>query len=487
MKKLIIPMVVLIVAFVFSSMLLNISKTLPEGTVIPLEVREIIDEDKLDNTINYSNFNYGWYFFDNIFGFIVVGTILMLGISGKIRDRAKNMAEKITAMPNAPLIVGSVAAFVAMLLAFLSATPDHPVSGGTLGIALAWGVVGMFVGKSSRFALTTLYILLFTLLMDVLNFPFAYYKGFVVEHYFELSNETLSKWLADFLKSNTIGYLFSVLLIPLAYWGIRKSPKFWWAWISAGFVPIIVCLLVISPVYLAPLFDKYEELKDETLKSRLTSMAEEAGISGSRVFQVDKSDETSKISAFVTGLFGSKRIVLWDTMLDKLEHDEIAFVMGHEMGHYVLNHVWKFIGFFTGVLLALLFIISKTIGLVIRKFGHKMGFTELSDIASFPLLMFMLSLMMFILSPALNGYSRMNEHDADVFGLDLTHNGNIAASAFAKLANENLSNPSPPAFIEFWLFSHPTLKDRIDFCKEYAPVMEENEIPEPATQTTQKQ
>ncbi len=188
MKKLIIPIVVLVVAFVFSSMLLNISKTLPEGTVIPLEVREIIDEDKLDNTINYSNFNYGWYFFNNIFGFIIVGTILMLGVSGKIRDRAKNIAEKITAIPNAPLIVGSGAAFIAMLLAFLSATPDHPVSGGTLGIALAWGVVGMFVGKSSRFALTTLYIVLFSLLMDVLNFPFAYYKCFVVEHYFELSN-----------------------------------------------------------------------------------------------------------------------------------------------------------------------------------------------------------------------------------------------------------------------------------------------------------
>ncbi len=106
MKKLIIPIVVLVVAFVFSSMLLNISKTLPEGTVIPLEVREIIDEDKLDNTINYSNFNYGWYFFNNIFGFIIIGTILMLGVSGKIRDRAKNIAEKITAIP-----VHSVACF----------------------------------------------------------------------------------------------------------------------------------------------------------------------------------------------------------------------------------------------------------------------------------------------------------------------------------------------------------------------------------------
>ncbi|MFQ5751776.1 MAG: M48 family metalloprotease [bacterium] len=189
-------------------------------------------------------------------------------------------------------------------------------------------------------------------------------------------------------------------------------------------------------------------------------------------------------NAYVTGLFGSKRIVLWDTILAKLKANEIAFVMGHEMGHYVLNHVWKFIGVFTITLFILLFIISLSIGFFIRKFGEKMGFADLSDIASLPLLLLMLSILLFLISPVLNGYSRSIEHDADVFGLNLTKNGTIAASAFVKLANENLSNPSPHPFIEFWLFNHPTLKDRIDFCKQYAPTTPEETIsPEAAKET----
>ncbi len=404
----------------------------------------------------------------------------MLGISPKIREKAKKWAEKVTSFKNAPLACGSVAAFIALLITFLSATPEQPVSAGALGLALAWDVAGMFIGKSSKFALTSFYILLFFLLLEVINFPFAYYRGFIVEHHFELSNETFGKWLSDLLKGNLIGFLIAILLIPLAYWGIRKSPKLWWVWVSVGFVPVIIFFLVIGPAYLDPLYNKYEPLKDEALKTRILAMAEESGISGGRVFQVDKSKETEKINVYVTGMFGSKRIVMWDTILEKLNADEVSFVMAHEMGHYVLNHVWKFIGIFTVTLVVLLFIISRTTGFFIRKFGEKMGFTELSDIASLPLLLLMFSLLMFLISPVLNGYSRITEHDSDVFGLNLAKNGTAAASAFVKLANENLNNPSPHPFIEFWLFSHPTIKDRIDFCKQNAPeITEETESEEP--------
>jgi len=330
----------------------------------------------------------------------------------------------------------------------------------------------MLVGKSARFALTAFYVLLFSLLMDVVSLPFAYYSGFVVEHHFDLSTQTFGAWLANFLKGETISYLFAVLLAPLAYWGIRRSPRRWWAWIAGGAAPVIIFIMVITPVYLSPLFNKFEPLKDQALRERILTVAQEAGISGSRVFQVDMNKETEKVNAYVTGLFGSKRIVMWDTILKKLEPDEIVFVMGHEMGHYVMNHVWKFIGIFVVTLAILLFVISRTIGFTLRKFGGKMGFTELDDIASLPLLLLMLSLLMFLITPALNAYSRTMEHDADRFGLELTHDGATAASAFVKLANENLSNPAPNAFIEFWLFNHPTLKDRIDFCKQYEPAKE---------------
>ncbi len=480
MKRVIVPVILLVVLFIFSASLLNIPKTLPEGTVVPPEVTNILSADKVDKAIIYSNFGYGWYFFSNVLGFIILAAVLMLGLSGKIRAKASQWAEKLTGFKNAPLVCGTLAAFIALLFVFLSATPEHPVSAGTLGLALAWGIVGVFIGKSSRFAQTSFYIIGLFLLLEIINFPLTYYRSFVVEHYFELSTETFGKWFADILKGDVISYLLAVLLIPLAYWGIRKSPKRWWVWISVGAVPIMILFLVIGPVYIDPMFNKYEELKDPALKTRILAMAEESGISGSRVFQVDKSKETQKVNAYVTGLFGTKRIVLWDTILEKLTPDEITFVMGHEMGHYVLNHVWKFIGVFAVTLFVLLFVISRTINFFIRKFGDKMGFGEISDIASLPLLLLMLSLLMFLISPAINAYSRSKEHEADKFGLELTHNGEVAASAFVKLANENLSNPSPPAFVEFWLFNHPTLKDRIEFCKQYTASEEKQEEPKPA-------
>ena len=454
-------------------MTLKISDSLPEDAVVPQEVKDILEPERVDKAIIYSNFRNGWYFFDNILGFALLIAILLLGISAKLHDTAKNWTDKATNFKHGPLICGSVAAFGAMLIIFLSATPDHPVSTGMLGLALAWGIVGIFVGKSPRFALTTFYIFLFFLLIEVINIPFAYYRSFVVEHYFELSKQTFGDWLADLLKGDLINFLLAALLIPLAYWAIRKTPKLWWVWISVGFVPVTIILLIVGPVYLDPLFNKYEPLKDEALRTKILTMAEEAGISGSQVFQVDKSKETEKINAYVTGLFGTKRIVMWDTILNKLEVDEVAFVMAHEMAHYIYNHVWKFIGIFTVILFILLFIISRTIGFLILKFGDRMGFQEFSNIASLPLLLLMFSLLMFLTTPVLNLYSRTIERNADYFGLNLTKNGASAASAFIKLANENLSNPAPHPFIEFWLYSHPTLKDRIEYCKRYRPETDE--------------
>lgn len=467
MKKVILSAVLLVILYFLSSSLLDIPAELPVGTVVPEEVREILSEERIEEAILYSNFRYGWYFFDNLLGFGVFIAILMLGISRSIREKARNWSEKIAAFRNPPLVCGLGAALIALLVVFLTATEDHQVSSGSLVIVLIWGVIGLGVGYSQRFALSAFYVLLFSLLLTLINFPLIYYRTFVVEHYFDLSVEPFGKWIADFLKDNLVSYIFSILLVPLAYWGIRKRPRDWWLWVSAASVPIMVFIIVISPVYLDPLFNTYEPLKDEVLRERILTMAEEAGISGSRVFQVDMSEETTKVNAYVTGLFGTKRIVMWDTILEKFTPDELSFVMAHEMGHYVMHHIWKFIGLLAITLFVLLFIISRTINGFIRRYGDRMGFHELSDIASLPLLMLMLSLLTFLITPALNVYSRSNERDADIFGLELTRDSSNAITAFIRLVNENLSNPSPHPFIEFWLYDHPTLSDRILFCRNY--------------------
>ncbi|MCH7760768.1 M48 family metallopeptidase [candidate division TA06 bacterium] len=468
MKKLIFPILFLLFLFLFAFLTLRIPESLPENANIPSEVKEILEPERIEKAILYSNFRYGWYFFSEIFSFAILIGVLFLGISGRIRDWAKTLSEKIASLPSAPLLTGSAAILAALLITFLSATKDHPVSGGALSFVLLWGIVGTFAGRYPKFGFTALYLLLFSLLITTLQFPLNYYRNFVVEHYFELSTETFGKWFADVVKGELISNLFLILLIPLAYWGIQKRPRDWWLWIAGGSIPIMIFFIVITPVYVDPLFDKFEPLQDETLRDQILAVAEEAGIQGGKVFQVDKSKDTEKMNAYVTGLFNTKRIVLWDTTLEKLTSDEILFVMGHEMGHYILHHIWKFVGIFSITIFILLYIIFKTIGLITRKWGERMRFTQVQDIASLPLLMLMLSLLLFFISPIFNTYSRSIEHDADVFGLNLTRNGSLAAQAFVKLANENLSNPSPHPFIEFWLFSHPTLKDRIAFCKNYS-------------------
>ncbi|TFH65594.1 MAG: M48 family peptidase, partial [Candidatus Zixiibacteriota bacterium] len=332
-----------------------------------------------------------------------------------------------------------------------------------------WGVVALFAGRYRSYAVKVFYILILSLAIWLIGLPLSYYRGFVIEHHFSLSTQTFGNWLADTIKSGYIGALFMTVLIPFAYWGISRRAKDWWLWIGIVAVPIMIFVLVVSPVFISPMFNKFEPLKDEVLAQRILGMAEKAGISGGRVYQVDMSEQTEAINAYVTGLFGSKRIVLWDTTIKKMTPDEIAFVMAHEMGHYVMNHIWIGIGLFSVIFLILLFIIHKSIGWFINRYSDSFGFTSVSDIASLPLLILMFSLMMFLLDPLTNGFSRKIERDSDKFALDLTRDNASGVAAFIKLANENLSNPSPSAFIEFWQYSHPPLQKRIEFCRSYTP------------------
>jgi Zn-dependent protease with chaperone function len=367
------------------------------------------------------------------------------------------------------LLAGAVALVTALGIGFASATAKQPMGAGGIVIAVLWSVLALFAGRYRGFALKVFYILIFSLALGLIDLPLSYYRNFVVEHHFGLSTQTFGDWLADSLKSGYMATLFMMVLIPFAYWGITKRAKDWWLWIGVVAIPVMILVIVVVPVFVSPMFNKFEPLKDEALAQRILGMAQQAGIEGGRVYQVDMSEETQKVNAYVTGLFGSKRIVLWDTMIKKFTPDEVAFVMAHEMGHYVLNHIWIGIGLFSVIFLILLFIIHKSIGWIIGHYGDRFGFASVSDIASLPLLILMLSLLMFLLDPLTNGFSRKIERDSDKFALNLTKDGASGVAAFVKLANENLSNPKPSAFMEFWLYDHPPLLKRIDFCKSYVP------------------
>jgi Zn-dependent protease with chaperone function len=187
------------------------------------------------------------------------------------------------------------------------------------------------------------------------------------------------------------------------------------------------------------------------------------------VYQVRKSVDTRTVNAYVTGLGGTKRIVLWDTLLEKLSPDQVEFVMAHEMGHFVLRHVLTLI--LAATLLATLsfFVIDRVAGRVIRRYAPTLGFSRLADPASFPLLVLLGTLVSLIASPLLLALSRFQEHEADRFALELTRQNRAAATAFVRLQEENLTVPRPGLLYVLWRGSHPALGDRVDFANSYRP------------------
>jgi STE24 endopeptidase len=226
---------------------------------------------------------------------------------------------------------------------------------------------------------------------------------------------------------------------------------------------------LVVPVLIEPLFNDFHPMKDRALEAKILALAERAGIEHSRVFVVDKSVDTKTVNAYVTGLGQTKRIVLWDTLLEKLNEPEVLFVVGHEMGHYVLNHV--LIGTLIGSAgsLVLLWLIWWSAGRLIHRFHQRFGFEELGDVASLPLLLLLGQAFLLLGMPLGLAFSRYIEHEADRFGLEITQNNHAAAEGFVRLQQENLSVPWPGLFYTIFRASHPCLGERIEFANDYHP------------------
>lgn len=314
-----------------------------------------------------------------------------------------------------------------------------------------------------------IYFVIFLFINFVIGFPLSYFEEFVRQHAYGLSNQSFGKWMQDQITGLGIGLVVGILFLWVPYLLIRKSPRRWWFYCGLLAIPFLTLSILIAPIWIDPLFNKFGPMKNKALEGKILALADRAGIEGGRVYEVAKSEDTKTVNAYVTGFGATKRIVLWDNTLAKLNEDEILFVMGHEMGHYVLGHVWKSILFFSLLIMATLYAIYRTAGWLINKYHRQFGFSELSDIASLPLLILLISLYSLVIMPIAMAYSRSNEHEADRFGLEITRDNHAAATAFVKLQEENLSVPRPNLLYKLWQASHPTLGERIDFSNEYRP------------------
>ena len=324
------------------------------------------------------------------------------------------------------------------------------------------------VGKKWAFVLI-IYFVIFMLINYLIGLPMDYYQDFMRQHDYGLSNQSFGKWAQDSLISLVIVLISGSLLLWIPYLLLRKSPRRWWLYTSILLIPFFCLVMLITPIFIDPLFNNFGEMKNKQLEAKILALADRAGIEGSRVYEVDKSADTNAVNAYVTGFMNTKRIVLWDTIINKLDEDELLFVMGHEMGHYVLGHVWKGLVFLSIMTLFTLYLAYRISNGLIKRFGMGWGFTELSDPAAFPLILLVIGVLSIVLSPVALAYSRYAEHEADRFGLEITHSNHAGATAFVKLQTENLSNPRPSFVIKLLRASHPPIGERIDFCNSYRP------------------
>jgi Zn-dependent protease with chaperone function len=309
-----------------------------------------------------------------------------------------------------------------------------------------------------RFAISMAYFALLSGVIALFEFPISLYAGFIVPHQFGLTHQTFASWLGDFVKAVGVDAILGGFVAALALLGIYLFRR-WWVALWLGSIPVIIAGVLITPLIVDPLFNDFVPLKDPVLRRDLLDMAQRAGIEGSRVYQVNKSKQTTTMNAYVTGVGVSKRIVMWDTLLAKLDHDEIMATMGHEMGHYVLHHLWKGIAF--GVLISLVtFAIAQP---VYERGLKRFGLIDRADPAALPILLLVATVMAFVLAPVTSGYSRRIEHEADRFGLELTGLNEATASSFVKFAEDAKVDPDPPRFIEWWRYSHPATNKRIAF------------------------
>jgi len=324
------------------------------------------------------------------------------------------------------------------------------------------------VGRKWFFTIAV-YFVLFSLASCLLTLPWSYYTEFVRQHAYGLSNQTLGKWASDTVKGLLVGLVVGALFVWVPFLLLKRSPRRWWLYTALAAVPFIVLMLLVTPVWVEPLFNEFGPMKDKALEADILALADRAGIEGGRVFEVNKRVDTEAVNAYVTGFGETKRIVLWDTILAKLDRREVLFVMGHEMGHYVLGHIPQSIGFIALVILVTLYGAHRTAGWFIARFRSRFGFESLSDVAALPLLLLLANVFSLAVTPAVMAHSRHQEHQSDRFGLEITRDNHAAATAFVKLQAENLGNPRPGLLYKLWRSSHPPLGERIDFCNAYRP------------------
>jgi STE24 endopeptidase len=338
---------------------------------------------------------------------------------------------------------------------------------------LAWLVFGWASGlrtwltglTTNDWLLVPAFVLVFGGISGLIELPLNYYTGFVLPHRFDQSNQTLKDWIIDELKGLAISLPLGLVVLELLYLALRVTGPLWWLWVAGGLLVFQVLLANLAPVLIMPLFNKFVPLGDEhaDLAERLLKLAEKAGTQVKGVYKFDMSRQSKAANAALTGIGNTRRIVLGDTLINEFTSDEIETVLAHELGHHVNRDIPLLLGFGTLTIALGLYLAALAMNWAVGFFG----FASVADVAAFPALTLIISLYGLLTMPLSHSFSRWRERLADEYSLKATGKNEAFASAFTRLANQNLGEIDPEKWVVFLFYSHPPLGERIAMAKRW--------------------
>ncbi len=318
---------------------------------------------------------------------------------------------------------------------------------------------------------------LLLLAVDTLELPAAMY-GHRLAVRFEQSIQGWGSWFWDWTKGEILAFALAGVAAWVLYGAMRRSPRRWWFYFWLASIPMVVFLMFIEPLAIEPLFFKFEPLaaRQPALVAAIGKVVARGGldIPPDRMFEMRASEKLKSLNAYVAGIGASKRVVVWDNTIQKMDTGQTLFVFGHEMGHYVLGHVWIGIGAAMLGILVFLFLAYHAMGWALARWGARWEIRAAGDWASLPVLLLALAVFGFLSEPVSSSFSRVLEHHADIYGLEVIHGivpnaSDEAAGAFQILGEVSLDDPHPSPFIEFWLYDHPSISERVRFASRYDP------------------
>lgn len=311
-----------------------------------------------------------------------------------------------------------------------------------------------------------IYLFYLSLLTTALALPLQW-MGHQISIDYGISTQSTASWIKDHVIDFWVNYIMMFLAVSVLLGLIHKFPKRWWLAGWALSVPFTIFLTFVQPVVIDPLYNDFSTLQNKELEEKILSLADQADIPANHVYEVNMSEKTNALNAYVTGIGLNSRIVLWNTTLQQLKDKEILFIMAHEMGHYVMKHIYWGVASYIVLTFVGMYLISRIINMCLRKWGDTLRLSRMACLSIIPLFFLISSVLSFAVSPLSNYVSRIEERAADQYALDMTKDGKSGVKTFQYLSKTSLSQVNPPALVKFFLYTHPPIFERIHAFEQY--------------------